>query len=187
MNSLILEIATKFTSVHVVHQDTTLAIRWSHKLLEDAERPQSFCCLKPANERGVPDDSYITSPLDSVPDRQPEPVPYFHNVEEEMPLDDGDLPVTRIRTSVTPPTLQVGEVHPESPAHHATPESPLCQEEPMETATPPLSPVPTNAPSTPATLPVEEAQMTRMVEGSTRRQLRNRPRLDYQQLLKGPT
>ncbi|KAF6197708.1 hypothetical protein GE061_008674 [Apolygus lucorum] len=140
--------------------------------------------LKPAYERGVPDDACVTPPIAPVPDRPPEPIPNSNGMEEHADMEDSELPVARIVTPVDL-TSPLDEEEQSDRSSSCTPSCSTATEE-METDNiPPSSPTATDAPSTPATIPVDTETANNTNGSIPTRKLRNLPRVDYQQLHTG--
>ncbi|KAF6204909.1 hypothetical protein GE061_019074 [Apolygus lucorum] len=140
--------------------------------------------LKPAYERGVPDDACVTPPIAPVPDRPPEPIPNSNGMEEHADMEDSELPVARIVTPVDL-TSPLDEEEQSDRSSSCTPSCSTATEEMETDDIPPSSPTATDAPSTPATIPVDTETANNTNGSIPTRKLRNLPRVDYQQLHTG--
>ncbi|KAF6213798.1 hypothetical protein GE061_011520 [Apolygus lucorum] len=140
--------------------------------------------LKPAHERGVLDDACVTPPIAPVPDRPLEPIPNSDGMEEHADMEDSELPVARIVTPVDL-TSPLDEEEQSDRSSSCTPSYSAATEEMETDDIPPSSPTATDAPSTPATIPVETETANNTNGSIPTRKLRNLPRVDYQQLHTG--
>ncbi|KAF6210143.1 hypothetical protein GE061_015899 [Apolygus lucorum] len=130
-----------------------------HDIETDLHPPTDKCQvvrlsrLKPAHERGVLDDACVTPPIAPVPDRPLEPIPNSDGMEEHADMEDSELPVARIVTPVDL-TSPLDEEEQSDRSSSCTPSYSAATEEMETDDIPPSSPTATDAPSTPATIPV---------------------------------
>ncbi|KAF6214004.1 hypothetical protein GE061_011733 [Apolygus lucorum] len=161
-----------------------------HDIETDPHPPTDKCQvvrlsrLKPAHERGVLDDACVTPPVAPVPDRPLEPIPNSDGMEEHADMEDSELPVARIVTPVDL-TSPLDEEEQSDRSSSCTPSYSAATEEMETDDIPPSSPTATDAPSTPATIPVETETANNTNGSIPTRKLRNLPRVDYQQLHTG--
>ncbi|KAF6208694.1 hypothetical protein GE061_017152 [Apolygus lucorum] len=161
-----------------------------HDIETDPHPPTDKCQvvrlsrLKPAHERGVLDDACVTPPIAPVPDRPLEPIPNSDGMEEHADMEDSELPVARIVTPVDL-TSPLDEEEQSDRSSSCTPSYSAATEEMETDDIPPSSPTATDAPSTPATIPVETETANNTNGSIPTRKLRNLPRVDYQQLHTG--
>ncbi|KAF6201442.1 hypothetical protein GE061_005891 [Apolygus lucorum] len=88
-----------------------------HLPTTDANYVVHLSRLKPAFERGVPDDACITPPIKPMPDQRPEPVPCSWEMDDLIFEDDDVYPVARF-TEVQAPAESMETAPVEIPAEN---------------------------------------------------------------------